>query len=158
MSWYCPWLVLILPWRSLDLAITLLWPYLDLELVLMVKIRSVTAEILLIWTNIDMTNVVWKMSPWQMESVLDVPLKFHQNRVSNNWDNANIEFLRWGDLNFFQTRIFFWIKIFSDQTFFGPKISLWTNNSFFLLNFFSTQHFFGCSIFNFQFHLYQNQC
>ena len=32
-----------------------------------------------------------------MESVLDVPmnlhLKFHQNRVSNSWDIANIEFV-----------------------------------------------------------------
>ena len=38
-----------------------------------------------------------QMSPWQLESVLNVhrnlPLKFHQNRVSNSWDIANIEFL-----------------------------------------------------------------
>ena len=37
------------------------------------------------------------MSPWQFESVLDVPrnlpLKFHQNRVSNSWDIADIEFV-----------------------------------------------------------------
>ena len=37
-----------------------------------------------------------QMSPWQLESVLDVPrnlpVKFHQNRVSNSWDIAGIEF------------------------------------------------------------------
>ena len=36
------------------------------------------------------------MSLWQLESVLDVPrnlrLKFHQNRVGNSWDIADIEF------------------------------------------------------------------
>ena len=41
----------------------------------------------------------WQILPWQLESVLDVPrnlpLKFHQNRVSNSWDIADIEFL-WG--------------------------------------------------------------
>ena len=40
-----------------------------------------------------------QMSPWQMESVLDIPrklhLKFQQNRVSNSWDIASIEFLWW---------------------------------------------------------------
>ena len=111
---------------------------------------SVTAEILLIRTNITRTNVAWKdiawtnvtvtveicprcsqepifkvssksgqlelryswygdmlwgqmlpgqMSQWQFESVLDVhrnpPLKFHQNRISNSWDIADIEFV-WG--------------------------------------------------------------
>ena len=39
------------------------------------------------------------MSPWQLKSVLNVhmnlPLKFHQNRVSNSWDIAGIEFLWW---------------------------------------------------------------
>ena len=38
-----------------------------------------------------------QMSPWQLESVLNVhrnlPLKFHQNRVSNSWDIADIEFV-----------------------------------------------------------------
>ena len=37
----------------------------------------------------------WQMSPRQMESVLNVhrnlPLKFHQNRVSNSWDIADVE-------------------------------------------------------------------
>ena len=37
-----------------------------------------------------------QMSPWQLESVLDVhrnlPLKVHQNRVSHSWDIADIEF------------------------------------------------------------------
>ena len=38
-----------------------------------------------------------QMSPWQLESVLNVHknllLKFHQNRVSNSWDIADIEFV-----------------------------------------------------------------
>ena len=37
-----------------------------------------------------------QMSPWQMESVLNVhrnlPLKFHQNRVRNSWDIAKNPF------------------------------------------------------------------
>ena len=37
-----------------------------------------------------------QMSPWQLESVLNVqrnlPLKFHQIRGSNSWDIADIEF------------------------------------------------------------------
>ena len=41
-----------------------------------------------------------QMSPWQLEFVLNVhrnlPLKFHQNRVSNSWDIADIEFVWWG--------------------------------------------------------------
>ena len=40
-----------------------------------------------------------QISPWQLESVLDVPrklpLKFYQNWVSNSWDIADIEFLWW---------------------------------------------------------------
>ena len=36
-----------------------------------------------------------QMSLWQLESVLDVPrnlpLKFHQKRVANNWDIADID-------------------------------------------------------------------
>ena len=36
-----------------------------------------------------------QMSPWQLESVLDVPrnlsLKIHQNRVSNSWDIAGLK-------------------------------------------------------------------
>ena len=38
-----------------------------------------------------------QMSPWQLESVLDVPrslhLKFHQNWFSNSLDIADIEFV-----------------------------------------------------------------
>ena len=38
-----------------------------------------------------------QISPWRLESGLDVhrnlPLKFHQNRVSNSWDIADIEFV-----------------------------------------------------------------
>ena len=47
------------------------------------------------------------MSPWQLESVLDVPrnlhLKFHQNRVSNSWGIANIVLLmrKPGSLKFY---------------------------------------------------------
>ena len=40
-----------------------------------------------------------QMSPWQLESVLDVPrslpLKFTQNQVNSKWDTANVEFV-WG--------------------------------------------------------------
>ena len=41
-----------------------------------------------------------QMSPWRLESVLDVPrnllpLKFGQNRGSNTWDVTDIEFLWW---------------------------------------------------------------
>ena len=36
-----------------------------------------------------------QMSPWQLESVLDVPrnlpVKFHQNRVSNSWDIPDMD-------------------------------------------------------------------
>ena len=39
------------------------------------------------------------MSPWQLESFLDVPrnlpVKLYQNRVSSSWDIADIEFLWW---------------------------------------------------------------
>ena len=44
-----------------------------------------------------------QMSPRQLESVLNVhrnlPLKFHQNRVSNSRDIADIEFLWWGGVD-----------------------------------------------------------
>ena len=54
----------------------------------MVKIRSVTAEIFLIWTNVARTNVALTNVTKQLESVLDVPrnlpLKFGQNRASNS--------------------------------------------------------------------------
>ena len=40
-----------------------------------------------------------QMSPWQLESVLNVhrnlPLKFHQNWVSNSRDNADVRFVWW---------------------------------------------------------------
>ena len=45
-----------------------------------------------------------QMSPWQLESILNVhrnlPLKFHQNRVSNTWDIADIELLWSGWVGF----------------------------------------------------------
>ena len=46
------------------------------------------------------------MSPWQLESAQDgprnLPLKFGQNRVSNSWDIADIEFVwgGWGGVEF----------------------------------------------------------
>ena len=44
------------------------------------------------------------MSPWQLEFVLNVhrnlPSKFHQNRVSNSWDIADIEFVWGGGVGF----------------------------------------------------------
>ena len=46
------------------------------------------------------------MSPWQLESAQDghknLPLKFRQNRVSNSWDIADIEFVwgGWGGVEF----------------------------------------------------------
>ena len=43
------------------------------------------------------------MSPWQLESVLNVHrnllLKFHQNPASNSWDIADIEFVWVGGLH-----------------------------------------------------------
>ena len=44
--------------------------------------------------------LIRQMSLWLSEYVLDIPrkllLKFHQNRVGNSWDMANIEFVwRW---------------------------------------------------------------
>ena len=44
-------------------------------------VKKVTAEILLIRTNIARINVAWK----------NVPSKFGQNRVSNSWDIADME-------------------------------------------------------------------
>ena len=37
----------------------------------------------------------WQMSLRQFESPRNLPLKFHQNRVRNSWDIADIEFI-WG--------------------------------------------------------------
>ena len=41
-----------------------------------------------------------QMSPWQLQSLLDLqgnlPLKFHQNRVSNSWYIADIELVWFG--------------------------------------------------------------
>ena len=39
----------------------------------MVKIGPVTAEIILIWTNVARTNVAWTNVTKQLESVKDVP-------------------------------------------------------------------------------------
>ena len=37
-----------------------------------------------------------QMPSWQFESVrMNIPLKFRQNKASNNWDIADIEFLWW---------------------------------------------------------------
>ena len=52
----------------------------------LVNIVSVTAEIFLIWTNVDRTNVAW--TNVIMTAVKDGPrkllLKFGQNQVSNS--------------------------------------------------------------------------
>ena len=83
-------LALTLPWPCFDLSLTLLWPCLDLAL--MVKIGSVTAEILLIWTSLVRTFVA---STKQLASVKDGPrilsLNFSQNQVSNSWDISATE-------------------------------------------------------------------
>ena len=63
----------------------------------MVKIESVTAKIILIWTNVARTIVAWTNvviavrihSKWSMNLLL----KFGQNQVSNSSDIADIEFL-----------------------------------------------------------------
>ena len=48
------------------------------------------------WTKI-FSDLPGQMSPWQLESVQDIPwilfLKFGQNRVSSSWDIADIEFV-----------------------------------------------------------------
>ena len=62
-----------------------------------VKIRWITAEIFLIWTNVARTNVAWTNVTVTVKSVQNglrnLPLKFGQNRVSNSWDIAEIEFV-----------------------------------------------------------------
>ena len=54
----------------------------------MVKIGSVTAEILLIWTNVSRTNVAWRNVTVAVASVKDgprnLPLKFGQIWASNS--------------------------------------------------------------------------
>ena len=49
---------------------------------------SVTFEIFLIWTDVARTNVAWANANLIVGSVLNasrmLPLKFHQNRVSNS--------------------------------------------------------------------------
>ena len=48
------------------------------------------------------------MSPWRMESVLDIsinlPLKFGQNPVSKSWDVADIEFVWMMDYSHFNIK------------------------------------------------------
>ena len=54
----------------------------------MVKIGSVTSEILLIWKNVARTNVVWTNVIMTLDPVIDVPrnlpLKFDLNWASNS--------------------------------------------------------------------------
>ena len=56
---------------------------------------SVTAEIFLICTNVTITNVAWTNIAWTNVTVLDVPrnlpVKFHQYRVSNSWDIPDMD-------------------------------------------------------------------
>ena len=60
---------------------------------------SVTAEIFLICTNVTRANVAWTNVTVTFGSILDVPrnlpVKFHQNRVSNSCDIADFEFVWW---------------------------------------------------------------
>ena len=53
----------------------------------------------MIWTNVARTNVAWTYVTVTVKSVqnglINLPLKFGQNRVSNSWDIADIEFV-WG--------------------------------------------------------------
>ena len=65
-----------------------------------------------------------QMTPRQLESVLDVPrslpLKFHQNQVSNSWDITAFEFMWWlggGWWWWFTVNLVFC---------FGPKVWFWT--------------------------------
>ena len=56
-----------------------------------VKIKPITAEIMMIWTNVAMAYMFpWQMSLWQLASFKHGPkildLKFGLNLVSNNWD------------------------------------------------------------------------
>ena len=61
----------------------------------MVKIGSLRAEIFLIFLMLPGQMLFGQMSTWQLESVLDLPrnlpLKFHQNRVSNSWYIADLK-------------------------------------------------------------------
>ena len=62
----------------------------------LVKIGSVTAEILLIWTIVSRTYMLpGQMSPWQLASAKDcpksLPIKFGQNQVSNSWDTPDMD-------------------------------------------------------------------
>ena len=53
----------------------------------MVKIRSVTDETFLIWTNVARTNVAWINVTMTIATVKDgpkkLPLKFDQSLISN---------------------------------------------------------------------------
>ena len=51
----------------------------------MVKIRSVTAEIFLIWTNFAWTSVAWTNVILTV-GPRSLPLKFGQKRTKNSWD------------------------------------------------------------------------
>ena len=91
-----PYLALTLPWPFHDLALNLPWTCLDFAL--MVKIGLVTAEILMIRTNVARKYVAWSnviltvgiYLRWYKELK---PLKFGQNWISNSWDIADVEFL-----------------------------------------------------------------
>ena len=56
----------------------------------LVKVRYITAEIFLIWTNVVRTNVAWTnvtLTPKICSfGPRNLPLKFGQNGVSNSWD------------------------------------------------------------------------
>ena len=62
----------------------------------LVKIQSVTAEILLIWTNVARTYMLpGQISPWKLAHAKDCPTnllsKFGPNRFSNSWDIPDMD-------------------------------------------------------------------
>ena len=94
ISLSCPDLTLTLPWPFHDLALNLPWTCLDFAL--MVKIGLVTAEILMIRTNVARKYVAWSnviltvgiYLRWYKELK---PLKFGQNWISNSWNIPDMD-------------------------------------------------------------------
>ena len=74
----------------------------------MVKIGPLTAEILLISTNVARTNVAWTNVPSQLESILDVPRNLPLNLVKIGpvtaeilliWTNVARTNVAWTNIN-----------------------------------------------------------
>ena len=93
----------------------------------LVKIRSVTTEILLIWTNVARTNIDWRMSRWQFESFFLAKIFFFAKYL---FFSKNLT------TKFFLGKKSFW------QIFFGNNFIFWRNfcwAKFFLTIFFLTK-------------------